>query len=674
MLVTEGPGPRARARGARRAFRTERRRRRRVLLAREGGHSLARVVHAGGDATGAEIERALVAAVERRRHRGPRRLVRDRAARRRRPLRGVLALDPTAGRACGRPTSCSRRAAPASASRSPPTPRCRPATASRSALRAGVACADLEFVQFHPTALHHPSMPRPLLSEALRGEGAVLRDGDGVAFMAGRAPARRPRAPRRRRRARSTSACSETGADHVWLDATMIDDFPNRFPTIWHACQCASGLDPTQRVAAGGARRALPLGRRGRPISTARRRCLACGRAARSACSGVHGANRLASNSLLDGLVFGRRVVEAIATGKAARRVDRCDDRRRWTSRRPSRARADPRRCCRSEPTPTDPEKVRGAIQRTMSTDCGVVHDADGLAVAALTLAELGRLAGDLPARRSRSYEVRTSLRGLPRDRRVAAARARSRVVSHTRADYPETSDAFRGRFVSRGDCDPSSSPLPAVSRATHGVTDFDPPRAVVQALVAGALAEDLGVLGDITSLACIDDDARPRPRSSPAPTACSPAPRSRPRPSVRSTEVDGALERCTTATSVEARRAARPGRGPAALDPHGRAGRAQLPVPLSGVATMTRRFVRGRARPGAHPRHPQDHPGLRALEKAAVRAGGGFNHRDSLSRRGAHQGQPPRRPAASRTRSSGRASRWPGRHRSRSSATRSSR
>ena len=53
------------------------------------------------------------------------------------------------------------------------------------ALRAGVACADLEFVQFHPTALHHPSMPRPLLSEALRGEGAVLRDDDGVAFMAG---------------------------------------------------------------------------------------------------------------------------------------------------------------------------------------------------------------------------------------------------------------------------------------------------------------------------------------------------------------------------------------------------------------------------------------------------------------------------------------------------------
>ncbi len=53
------------------------------------------------------------------------------------------------------------------------------------ALKAGVACADLEFVQFHPTALHHPSMPRPLLSEALRGEGAVLRDADGVAFMAG---------------------------------------------------------------------------------------------------------------------------------------------------------------------------------------------------------------------------------------------------------------------------------------------------------------------------------------------------------------------------------------------------------------------------------------------------------------------------------------------------------
>ena len=85
------------------------------------------------------------------------------------------------------------------------------------ALKAGVACADLEFVQFHPTALHHPSMPRPLLSEALRGEGAVLRDADGVAFMAEVHPLadlaprrRRARDPPERWRRPTPSTCGST--------------------------------------------------------------------------------------------------------------------------------------------------------------------------------------------------------------------------------------------------------------------------------------------------------------------------------------------------------------------------------------------------------------------------------------------------------------------------------
>ena len=117
-------------------------------------------------------------------------------------------------------------------------------TASRSRCSAGVACADLEFVQFHPTALHHPSMPRPLLSEALRGEGAVLRDRDGVAFMAGVHPLA-DLAPRDVVSRAIHQRMRETGTDHVFLDASMIDDFPTHFPTIWRACQ-AVGLDPRQ--------------------------------------------------------------------------------------------------------------------------------------------------------------------------------------------------------------------------------------------------------------------------------------------------------------------------------------------------------------------------------------------------------------------------------------------
>src|SRR5207237_6783991 len=112
------------------------------------------------------------------------------------------------------------------------------------ALRAGVAVADLEFMQFHPTALHHPSMPRPLLSEALRGDGAILRDEHGVAFMRDEHPLA-DLAPRDVVARAISRRCIERDLDHVWLDATSIDRFPDRFPTIWAACR-AAGLDPTR--------------------------------------------------------------------------------------------------------------------------------------------------------------------------------------------------------------------------------------------------------------------------------------------------------------------------------------------------------------------------------------------------------------------------------------------
>ena len=104
------------------------------------------------------------------------------------------------------------------------------------ALRAGVPTADVEFVQFHPTALHHPAMPRPLLSEALRGHGALLRDRDGERFVDELAP--------RDVVSRAMAArMAEQGVDHLWLDATGLERFSQRFPTI--AASLASiGLDP----------------------------------------------------------------------------------------------------------------------------------------------------------------------------------------------------------------------------------------------------------------------------------------------------------------------------------------------------------------------------------------------------------------------------------------------
>src|SRR3954463_10380721 len=208
-----------------------------LLLAREGGHSLARVVHAGGDATGAEIERALVEAVnisdaiEVREGWFAIELLVERGR-----CEGVLALRPDEQVEFVRATDVVLATGGAGQCFAVTTnPTLSTGDGIALALKAGVACADLEFVQFHPTALHTPLMPRPLLSEALRGEGAVLRDNDGVAFMAGIHPLAdlAPRDVVARAIHRTMAAA---GAEHLWLDATMIDDFPNRFPTIWEAC------------------------------------------------------------------------------------------------------------------------------------------------------------------------------------------------------------------------------------------------------------------------------------------------------------------------------------------------------------------------------------------------------------------------------------------------------
>jgi L-aspartate oxidase len=430
-----------------------------LLLAREGGHSLARVVHAGGDATGAEIERALVAAVrasdvdvregwfaiellaERGRCAGVLALRADREVEFVRAVDVVLATG-GAGQCFAVTTNPSLSTGDGIA----------------LALKAGVACADLEFVQFHPTALHHPSMPRPLLSEALRGEGALLRDADGDAFMVDIHPLA-DLAPRDVVSRAIYERMHDHMTDHVWLDATMIDDFERHFPTIWRSCRSV-GLDP--------ARDWLPVAPAAHYMSggvvtdldgaTTLPHLWACGE---TACSGVHGANRLASNSLLDGLVFGRRVVDGIAAGKE--------------TASPTGAMAGvldldvgvdtvPDPVVLPKSRVTDPAELMGSVQRTMSTDCGVVRDADGLEMARATLADLAVLGEDLPARRVPMYEVLNVVRVARAIVDAATAREESRG-SHTRRDFPAPSDRSVGRFVVRGAQAPSFVLLPKVAQ-----------------------------------------------------------------------------------------------------------------------------------------------------------------------------------------------------------------
>jgi L-aspartate oxidase len=312
------------------------------------------------------------------------------------------------------------------------------------ALRAGAAVADVEFMQFHPTALHHPAMPKPLLSEALRGHGALLRDLDGAQFVDELAP--------RDVVSRAMAArMIEQGTDHLWLDATGLERFDERFPTIAASLR-GVGLDPAADW--------LPIAPAAHYLSGGIVTDLdgassvpglwACGEAA---CTGVHGANRLASNSLLEGMVFAPRVIEAIAAGKdgpaptgAMRAVLGGDT---DIPGRPLRLDNEPG--CNSAPwegentSENDAAKARERIQRAMTTGAGVLRDAASLAQTAAVLAE-ARVEGATPA----WQEVRNLAEvGLAL---VAAATAREESRgAHTRSDHPSPSDAFRCRLVLNG-------------------------------------------------------------------------------------------------------------------------------------------------------------------------------------------------------------------------------
>jgi L-aspartate oxidase len=284
--------------------------------------------------------------------------------------------------------------------------------------------ADLEFMQFHPTALHHPSMPRPLLSEALRGEGAILRDEHGVAFMHDEHPLA-DLAPRDVVAKAISRRLNERDLEHLWLDATAIGGFAARFPTIWEACRSV-GLDPTRDW--------LPVAPAAHYLSggvctdldgaTTLPGLWACGEAA---CSGVHGANRLASNSLLEGLVFAARAVDAIVSGR-----DRCEP-TGVLRQRPV-----------AEPFPRPIVVTTGAggsireeLQRIMTRDAGVLRSATSLERATGALAAL--VPTDVES--ANLLAVSTVLV------RAAMARRESRGT-HTRDDYPTSSPEFLGRLM----------------------------------------------------------------------------------------------------------------------------------------------------------------------------------------------------------------------------------
>jgi len=283
-------------------------------LSLEGGHSFRRVVHARGDATGSEVESALGRAAVRspRIHLMEETFISDLLLHDGRCV-GALALD-EANQIFSIAAGATVLASGGMGQMYLVTTNPRIATGDGVAMafRAGARVSDLEFFQFHPTALHIPEEPKFLISEALRGAGAWLVDMDGNRVMDGIHPLGEL-APRDIVVARMVEVMKEQGQNHLYLDVRHIDsaDLKRRFPHIYQHC-LEAGIDITKHLipvspAAHYMSGGVVTDQWGRTDVPG---LFACGEVA---CTGVHGANRLASNSLLEGLVFAKRISDVLA-------------------------------------------------------------------------------------------------------------------------------------------------------------------------------------------------------------------------------------------------------------------------------------------------------------------------------------------------------------------------
>lgn len=395
-----------------------------LLFAREGAHSRSRVLHAHGDSTGREIARTLhrkaasLANVEFRSFGAMTDLLLD--------ANGVVAGAQVLDEASGQLLSVRARAVLLATGglgrvfRETTNPDVATGDGVGAACRAGAEISDIEFVQFHPTALHVEGAPRFLLSEALRGEGAYLHNSRGERFM----ERYHPMAELAARDIVSRAIVAEierTRAQHVFLDLTHLggEHIRSRFPRIYETC-LQYGIDlgrqpapvhPAAHYAMGGVRTDLEG-------QTNLRNLYAAGEAA---CTGVHGANRLASNSLLEGVVFGARA------GRAMREA--------WSDSSLAIGELSRAKC---------PGISENSLRDLTWTCCGIVRTGEGLAAA---LKQLESDPESQPCNSVADYEMR-NMHVVARLIAACALARRESRGAHYRSDYPQKDPAFQKHSV----------------------------------------------------------------------------------------------------------------------------------------------------------------------------------------------------------------------------------
>ena len=409
----------------------------RLVFTQEAAHSRRRILHAHGDSTGSEFVRSLMAraAVEKKisllpfsateslivedgRCTGVRYLDPILRAPREVRARAVILCTGGAGQLYLHTTN-------------PPV-----ATGDGMAIAyfAGAEVADMEFIQFHPTALSVEGAPRFLLSEAMRGEGGVLRNVQGERFMQ-RYDERLELAPRDIVSRSIVAEMRRTGSRNVFLDMTALDAafLKERFPKIDETCRFY-GLDitrslipvsPASHYCMGGVRTDL-FGRTTVPGLYA---------AGEVACTGVHGANRLASNSLLEGLVFGARAGEAAAVDNAGVRISTGSGERQELI---------------AEGSPSQiSTAVKKRVKRVMWERVGILREREGLLRA---IAEFEQIAAASLSTSSRNFVTLALLVS-----KAALWREESRG-GHFRTDFPEQSEEWRVHSIQRPGVDIYSS------------------------------------------------------------------------------------------------------------------------------------------------------------------------------------------------------------------------